>query len=220
LTKKALIIFIILLILSMQPLAAVAQSDYEFYFFGVNLETYSNGNWLMIATGAATSLLAHELGHALYLESQGKNWNFAYSTSGLAVQTNDYLTDEQYRNFGRAGFALQAGIGALLTSFESTRRHDFTKGWVSMNAAQFYTYDHRSNDLGDDFALIEKGNGDVRFYEGSLAFISRYNLLKLEGPGYGFYNLADIEGTGHGFYNLADIEGPGSGERSGQAVGD
>ena len=91
----------------MQPLAVVAQSDYEFYFFGVNLDAYKNGNWLMIATGAATSLLAHELGHALYLESQGKNWNFAYSTSGLSVHTDDDLTDEQYRNFGRAGFAFK-----------------------------------------------------------------------------------------------------------------
>jgi len=193
LTKKTLTIFIVVIAILLQPGVSVAQSDYEFYFFGVNLKTFKEGNWFMIATGAATSMLVHELGHALNLESQGKDWNFLYSSSGLAIHTNDYLTSEQYRNFGRAGFALQMGIGALLTSFEGTKRHDFTKGWVGINAAQIYTYNLRSHDNGDDFALIERGNGDKRFVAGSFAFISQYNLMQIESPDTRLFNVPEVE---------------------------
>ncbi len=150
-TKKALPILIIAIAITLQPCASVAQSDYEFYFFGVNLEAFKDSNWLMIATGAVTSMLTHELGHALYLESQGKDWNFLPSSSGLAITTDNYLTDKQYRNLGRSGFALQTGIGAILASFETTKHLDFTKGWVSVNAAQLYTYEQRSHDNGNDF---------------------------------------------------------------------
>jgi len=157
-TKKALAVFIVAVAILLQPCVSAAQSDYEFYFFGVNLKTFKDSNWLMVATGAVTSMLTHELGHALYLESQGKDWNLLPSSSGLAITTDNYLTDKQYRNFGRSGFALQTGIGTILASFKSTKHSDFTKGFVSMNAVQFYTYDHGGHDNGSDFALIERGN--------------------------------------------------------------
>ncbi len=191
-TKKALAIFIISAAILLQPCASVAQSDWEFYFFGVNLKAFKDSNWLMVATGAVTSVLTHELGHALYLESQGKDWDLLPSSSGLAIHTDNYLTDKQYRNLGRSGFALQTGIGAILTSFESTKHLDFTKGWVSMNVAQLYTYEQRKRDNGDDFALIERGNGDKRLNLGALAFITQNNLLAIESPSPVLSNVPDI----------------------------
>lgn len=182
-TKKALAIFIISAAILLQPCASVAQSDWEFYFFGVNLKTFKESNWLMVATGAVASMLAHELGHALYLESQGKDWDLLPSSSGLAIHTDNYLTDKQYRNLGRSGFALQTGIGTILTSFKSTKHLDFTKGWVSINVAQLYTYEQRKHDNGDDFALIERGNGDKGLNLGALAFITKNNLLAIKSPG-------------------------------------
>ena len=192
-TKKALAIFIISAAILLQPCASAAQSDWEFYFFGVNLKTFKESNWLMVTAGAVTSLLAHELGHALYLESQGKDWNLLPSSSGLAITTNNYLTDKQYRNFGRSGFALQTGIGAILTSFDSTKHLDFTKGWVSMNVAQLYTYEQRKHDNGDDFALIEKGHGDKGLNFGAFAFITQNSLLAIEIPNPVFSNAPEIE---------------------------
>ena len=179
-TKKALASFIISAAILLQPCASVAQSDWEFYFFGVNLKTFQDSNWLMVATGAVASMLTHELGHALYLESQGKDWDLLPSSSGLAIHTDNYLTNKQYRNLGRSGFALQTGIGTILTSFKSTKHLDFTKGWVSMNVVQIYTYEQRKHDNGDDFALIERGNGDKGLNLGALAFMTQTNLLAIE----------------------------------------
>jgi hypothetical protein len=195
-TKKALAIFIISAAILLQPCASVAQSDWEFYFFGVNLKTFKDSNWLMVATGAVTSMLAHELGHALYLESQGKDWDLLPSSSGLAIHTDNYLTNKQYRNLGWSGFALQTGIGTILTSFKSTKHLDFTKGWVSTNVAQLYTYEQRKHDNGDDFALIERGNGDKGLNIGALAFITQNNLLALESPNPIFSNVRKIEKKG------------------------
>ena len=108
---------------------ANAQSDYEFYFFGINLKSFQESNWLEVTAGAVASVLVHELGHALYLQSQGKDWDLqSSSSSGLAIHTSDTLSENQYRNFGRAGFPLQTFIGAVLTTFDKTRHSDFTKG--------------------------------------------------------------------------------------------
>lgn len=181
-SKKTLASLIVAAAILLQPCISSAQSDYEFYFFGINSKAFKNSNWLMITAGAVTSMLAHELGHALYLESQGKGWDFSGSSAGLAVSTSNNLTDSQYRNLGRSGFAFQAGIAALLTTFESTKRLDFTKGWVCMNAVQLWTYDHRKHDRGDDFALIERGNGDKRLDFSALALISQNNLVAITSP--------------------------------------
>lgn len=192
-TKKALAILIIAIAILLQPCISAARSDYEFYFFGVNSKAFKESNWLMVTTGAIASILAHEIGHALYLESQGKDWDLLSSSSGLAIHTDNYLTNKQYRNFGQSGFALQTGIGVLLTSFESTKHLDFTKGWVSMNVAQLYTYGQRKYDNGDDFALIERGNGDKGLISGVSAFITQNNLLvAFNSPNPMLYNVPDI----------------------------
>lgn len=162
---------------------ATAQSDYEFYFFGINLKSFQQSNWLQVTAGAVASVLVHELGHALYLQSQGKDWDLQSSaSSGLAIHTSDTLSDSQYRNFGRAGFALQTFIGAVLTTFDQTRRSDFTKGWVGMNAFQVCSYNGRNHDMGSDFELIEKGGGNGDLELGAFYLISSYNLLKMDMP--------------------------------------
>ncbi len=181
-TKKTLPILIIATAMLLNPCISVAKSDYEFYFFGVNLKAFKDSNWMMVAAGAATSVLAHELGHILYLKSQGRDWRLESSPSGLAVHTNNHLSNKQHRKFGLWGFAFQAGIGAALTTFESTKHLDFTKGWVGMNVVELWTYKHRKHDNGDDFESIERGNGDSELYFGGLSAITQYGLLKLKDP--------------------------------------
>jgi len=163
------------------PVNTNAQSDYEFYFFGVNLKSFQESNWLKVTAGAVASVLIHELGHALYLQSQGKDWNLqSSSSSGLAIRTSDSLSENQYRNFGRAGFTLQTFIGAVLTTFENTRYSDFTKGWVGMNAFQVCSYNGRSHNIGNDFEMIERGGGNSNFELGAFYLVSSYNLLKMD----------------------------------------
>ena len=159
-----------------------AQSNYEINIFGINMKTFKNSSWIEVAAGALSSVLVHEMGHALYLTSQGKDWDFSAAYSGLAVETNDNLTDSQYRNFGRSGFALQSLVGAFLTFFDSTRNSDFTRGWVSMNTFQISTYSLRSHHAGSDFELIEKGNGNKELEFSAFAFISEYNKINAFRP--------------------------------------
>jgi hypothetical protein len=159
-----------------------AESNYEINIFGINMKTFKNSNWIEVAAGALSSVLVHEMGHALYLTSQDKDWELSAAFSGLAIETDAHLSNAQYRNFGRAGFALQSLVGAFLTFFDSTRNSDFTKGWVSMNTFQISTYSLRSHHAGSDFELIEKGNGNKELEFSAFAFISEYNKINAFRP--------------------------------------
>ncbi len=192
--KTVIALFLTAGIIFTIPVSANAQSDYEFYFFGINLKTFQESNWVKVTAGAVASVLVHELGHALYLQSQGKDWDLqSSSSSGLAIYTSDPLSENQYRNFGRAGFALQTFIGAALTTFEKTRYSDFTKGWMGINAFQVSSYNGRNHDIGNDFEMIERGGGKGDFELGVFYLISSYNLLKMEMPAQTPYFSATTE---------------------------
>jgi hypothetical protein len=178
-TKKLLSSLLIIVTLLISPNIVWAKGGFEFYFLGVNLKTFRQSHWMKLAIGAVASVLTHELGHVLYLESQGKDWEFNASfPSGFAISTPDSLSDEQYRGFGRSGFLLQSSIGILLTAFEGTRDSDFTKGWTGMNAFQTSSYPWRRHDFGDDFAMIDRGHGagDTEFV--LFSFLSTYNFSR------------------------------------------
>ena len=178
-TKKLFSSLLIILTLLISPNILWAKGGFEFYFLGVNLKTFQQSNWMKLAIGAVASVLTHELGHALYLESQGKDWDFNVSfSSGFAISTHDFLSDKQYRGLGRSGFLLQSSIGILLTAFEGTRNSDFTKGWTAMNAFQTSSYPWRRHDFGDDFEMIEKGHStsDTEFV--LFSFLSTYNFSR------------------------------------------
>lgn len=141
--KPRIGIILIVVFMLLLPVRSIAQSDWEFYFFGFNLNKIVDGDYSEMAKGAAASLIVHELGHILYLESQGKDWKLETSGSGIRIWSNDYFTDNQYVKSGRAGFALQTLGSALLMTFKEDS--DFTVGWVGMNALQFGTAPLRGN---------------------------------------------------------------------------
>ena len=160
---------------------AYAQSDFEYYLFGVKLGSFQESNWLEITAGMTASVLTHELGHVLYLELAGKSWDARYSfPSELAIHTDDSLTDGEAANFGRAGFVLQTAIGTVLSSWEATRRSDFVKGWVAMNAVEAYAYKSRPRKIGDDFALIERGGGNDDLEFAAFTFMALSNVMRLD----------------------------------------
>jgi hypothetical protein len=176
-TRNVLILFVILTFV-MSPSALWAKGGFDFYFLGVNLKTFQGSNWMKIAAGAAASILTHELGHALYLESRGKDWSVEPSSAGFAVATTDSLTDKEYRGLGRSGYLLQTGIGLLLTSFDATANSDFTKGWTGINVVQTLTYKLRGHNGYDDFAMIDRGQGNGEASHRLFTSISIYNFLK------------------------------------------
>ncbi|CAB5119646.1 hypothetical protein D3OALGA1CA_2511 [Olavius algarvensis associated proteobacterium Delta 3] len=185
--KKKLILFASVIFFASGFNTAYAKSGYEFYFFGINVNHLKDARPLMLVAGALASVAAHEAGHLLYLESQGKRWDTQASmSSGFAVQSQEGLNNEQLQLFGRSGFLLQTGIGTLLTLFPGTKNSDFTKGWVAMNSFQIWSDDARAHDIGNDFELIDKGNGESDVDRVVMSLWSQYNLrvLKTAEPGY------------------------------------
>ena len=177
--KKIAIIVLVFSVMAGHFGVVQAKGDYELYFFGVNIDSFNDCNWLHVIAGAAASLLVHELGHALYLESQEQKWNFELSaSSGMAITFSDSISQRQYRDFGRAGFALQTGIGLLLASIPASRGSDFTKGWVGINTVQLYTYDVREHEHGNDFSMIDKGGGNPDLDMGIMAVVNSFCLLQ------------------------------------------
>jgi len=176
--RKALILFVLLTFI-LSPTTLWAKGGYDIYFLGVNLKTtFQGSSWMKIAVGAAASILTHELGHALYLESRGKDWSLESSSSGFAVTTTNSLTDKEYRGLGRSGYLLQTGIGLLLTQFDVTAKSDFTKGWVGINVVQSLTHQWRDHNGYDDFAMVDRGQGNGESSFRLFTSISIYNYLK------------------------------------------
>ncbi len=192
-TKKAFILFVVLTFV-MSPSALWAKGGFDIYFLGVNLKTFQGSNWMKIAAGAAASILTHELGHALYLESRGKDWSIEPSSAGFAITTTDSLTDKEYRGLGRAGYLLQTGIGLLLTSFDATAKSDFTKGWVGINVVQTLTYKLRGHNGYDDFEMINRGQGNGESSYRLFTSISIYNFLRANSePGRLIYDVSRFQ---------------------------
>jgi hypothetical protein len=183
------------------PANVSAKGRFEYYIFGVNIRTFENSNWLKVAAGAAASILTHELGHVLYLELAGKEWELEGSSSGLAIATPDYLSEDESRRFGMAGFALQTAVGTLLTSFEKTRTSDYTKGWVGVTTVQLFSYTSRPHVDGSDFQMIERAGGDAEQIHSIFSMISGYNFRRLQSD-FPKYPLSNSSGTQESpFYN-------------------
>jgi hypothetical protein len=178
--RKTLIASILVALILSDPAIASAKGGFEFYLFGMNIRSFENSNWLKMAAGAAASIVAHEMGHAMYLQLNGKEWGLKGSSSGLAIVTSDYLSDDESRGFGMAGFAFQTAIGTLLTSFDKTRTSDFTKGWVGVNTVQLFSYTSRSHVDGSDFQMIERGGGDAEQVHNVFTMVSTYNFRRLD----------------------------------------
>jgi hypothetical protein len=205
-TKKRFPLFLALVFLLLSPNRAFSESAFEFIFFGVNIKALEQADWKKVAVGALASILVHELGHALYLEMQGKDWDLRASGSGFAIQTSDVLSDEECREFGRAGFLLQTSIGLVLTSFEKTRQSDFTKGWAAMNVAQVWSYNWRSHDDGDDFAMIDRGHGNGDSDHHAFCFMSMVNFMRMDLPMIQSAFLDERWRTSEGLFMERDLE--------------
>lgn len=178
--RKILATSILIALILSYPLVVSADGRFEYRIFGVNIRAFENSNWLKVAAGAAASILTHELGHAMYLELIGKDWELKGSSSGLAIATPDHLSADESRIFGMAGFTLQTAIGTLLTGFEKTRKSDYTKGWAGVNTIQLFSYAVRPHVDGDDFQMIERAGGDADQYHNFFKIISAYNFRRLQ----------------------------------------
>ena len=151
---KTIIFSLVLLFIPMQGFAG----GWKFYFFGVDLEWFKEGNWDGILLGAACSLIGHKIGHISYLHSNGKYKRVEGNILNPHIAHDD-LSLRESRRYGRSGFILQSLVGITLTSFEGSRYSDFAKGWVAMTNLQLALY-HAWHDDWGDFGTIEDNGGN------------------------------------------------------------
>jgi len=168
--------FFLLIALSFPfPTIAAEKSDYRFYFFGIDTEVIRQADWKQAALGAASALAVHWIGHVGYAKLSGNDVTWTTFTESMQGGS-----PAEKRNFARAGFVAQSIVGLALTSFEGSRRWDFTRGFVAMAAVETLSYPLRIVDEGDgDIELMNKygANGDAEW--GLYSAISLHNLFRV-----------------------------------------
>jgi len=170
--KSATLLLALLLFPS--PCSAAEKSDYRFYFFGVNADAVQKADWKQVALGAVAAYAVHWVGHVGYAKLSGNDVSCGWETE---ILQGDPSTAEK-RNFARAGFVAQSIVGLALTSFEGSRRWDFTRGYVALSAIETLSYPLRRSDEGDIKMLNRYGaDGDLEW--GIYSAIAVHNLLRV-----------------------------------------
>jgi len=165
---KKLLIVLVLVFFSTPTFAG----DYQFYFFGINSKFFKEAKWGYIVLGVATSAATHWVGHMAY----GKIVGADVGTDGVWRETIRNASPTDNANFARSGFVAQSIVGLVLTSFEKSRKWDFTKGYVAMNAIEIWTYPIRWRNEGDIHLLNKYGNGNAEW--AGYSVIALHNILR------------------------------------------
>lgn len=173
--KKFVVAFMIAISLfCISPVYAAENSNWQFYFFGVDLQWAKTAKWEYVAAGVATSVLVHVAGHYIAADITGSK----IRQDGFK-EIITYYKDSDARWIGRAGFIAQNGIALILTSFEKTRQSDFTRGFVIASALETWTYPVRYNEDGD-LAMINKAGGNKDIEYGIYSAVAAHNMLRLK----------------------------------------
>ena len=151
---KRLLMVVALLVLIL-PVTA-SGGDWKIYILGVDLDRIKEGGWPIVALGAVSSLISHRLGHTGY----------------------ERLDSDETRGYGRAGFIVQSIVGLALTSFKSTRKSSFTKGWIGWTDLQLALYHQWHKDWGD-FGTIEDQGGNRKRDYNAFCLIAVYNTFQI-----------------------------------------
>lgn len=170
--KKLIVVFVVLLS-SCAPIRETVKNS-DFYYFGVNTKTFKEANYWKAGAGVLASVATHTAGHYAYAGLTG----MSVRQDGLFEVVDGNSPAHNLREFFAAGFALQNGVGLILTTIPATRQSDFTKGYVSAAFAETVLYPAIYRDNGDLHQLNEHGgNGDLAY--GIFTGIATYNMLRV-----------------------------------------
>lgn len=170
---KYLIVVAVMMISACAPLKETVKNS-DFYYLGVNAKTFKEANYKAVALGAVASVATHTAGHYAYAGLTGMR----VQQDGLLEVVDGESPEHHLRGFSMAGFALQNGVGLILTSIPATRQSDFTKGYVTAAFAEtaFYPVIWRNN--GDLHQIKEHGGNDDLMY-GIFTAIATHNMLRV-----------------------------------------
>jgi len=171
--KFAGIVTMLVLLLGVPCKSLASESDYQFYFFGINAKFIKSANWRQIAVGAVASFATHWGAHYAYGQLSGMDVSY-----GVFNETMHNATPDQKANFARSGFIAQAVVGLVLTSFEKSRNWDFTRGYVAMSAVEVWTYPIRNRDGGGDLGCIDEAGGNGNAEWAAYSLIAAHSLFR------------------------------------------
>jgi hypothetical protein len=151
---------------------------YDFYFFGVNLETFKakNLNYPAAIAGGITAVLVHTGGHYLVAGLNG----VSIKQEGLhEIYDFSKMNDRQCRDIASGGAIAQAIGGLILTSIPATRQSSFTKGYVIVEAVETISHPFVWNGYNDDTGMSINHGGSNWEMVGYDA-IASHNLLRVK----------------------------------------
>jgi len=149
----------------------------KMYIFGVDVdEIVKEKDMEMIMLGAIASIATHVAGHYIAAEFIGANID-QQGVREIVTNPNE-LTDSDERWVARGGFVVQTIVNTALTSFKSTRKLKFTRGYTMGTIVEIGTYPIRWRDEGDlNYLENNRGNGSSEWslYMG----FSAYNFYRI-----------------------------------------
>ena len=148
----------------------------DFYVLGVpELGWVAGCRWELFAIGAVSSLLVHEFGHYLALETTGTRSDWSY----FPECTYWPGSDGDGRVVAASGFMLQHAVGTALTSLGRYRESDFTRGYTLSSFLVTASYPFRNNGSGD-FHSFDRHGGNAGLLYGVACVFALHNLLRIE----------------------------------------
>lgn len=119
-----IIIFIVVYVSS-----AHASSAWEWNIFGITKETIKNRDPVTILVGCVSSIIVHELGHAVAASVNDMSPTFDFNRMSINTKNYDSKSNDQKALYHAGGFLGQVIVGSVLTIIPATRHHDFTLGF-------------------------------------------------------------------------------------------
>ncbi|MEE8553286.1 MAG: hypothetical protein V3S72_08290 [Desulfobacterales bacterium] len=180
--KMRSIILISILLLTIIP-AAHADSDWEFYFFGINSKDLKGRKIIPIFIGCISSFVVHEAGHLIAGNMAGIKTSMKWK-NGPVAWADDYhdMNRNEKALFHGGGFLAQTLVGTALTAISYTRHSDFSVGFTGFTANNSLAYAITG---GRDDSVSDVKNLDRQNYDGRMIAVGNGFLSEI----YTYINL-------------------------------
>lgn len=137
-------------------------SHTKVYILGVDVDEVVKGKDVaMMVVGAVASFATHVAGHHIAGELVGADIEQQGYNREVILNPNE-LNNSDLRWFYRGGFVAQTLVNTALTSFKSTRKSKFTRGYTLESIWQIGTYPLFLSDESDEGDLngLNYSDGD------------------------------------------------------------
>jgi len=169
--KKLTILILLTLLMT------VSCSHTKVYVLGVDVDkAVKTKDVGMMILGATTSVAVHIAGH--YIAGELVGADIEQQGDREIILNENELNKSDLRWFDRGGFLAQTLVNTILTSFESTQKSKFTRGFTIGTALEIGTYPLRHPDDGDLIRLNDNGGDSTSEWTLYMGF-SAYNFYRI-----------------------------------------